>query len=90
MQETSAYSLCGSPGIGHTYVGGDEIGDVGIFGTVMFLQGTADSALEPSMFSDACEVDSICALACLRIWRRFPLAIGSCGWDMVLLVTWTR
>lgn len=63
------------------YVGCNEVRNVGVLSTVVFLQRTANSAVEPAMVSNAGEVDSICALACLGRQGHglFPLAIGAWG-----------
>lgn len=60
-------------------MGGDEIGDIGVFGPIVLLQRTCDCAFE-SAIPDACNVYRIWILS--QLWGgrgRLSLAVGSGG-----------
>lgn len=68
-------------------MGGDEVGDVGVLGAIVFFQGSADSAVESAVLSNAGKINGLSSLASL--WDRlacFPLAVGSWGSVSVVFI----
>lgn len=60
--------MCGTEGFvvkRSAYVGGDEVGDVGVLGAIMLFQRAADSAVESAVFANAGKIDGLSSLASL-------------------------